>query len=196
MSDDAIGDDALLTRYFDALLAPARARGADMPAAPVVPDVEAERASVTARRYRCCQVGSLRLALPLAAVAAVRPRPVLTPAPPTAPSWHLGTLVESARRLHVVSLAALTGATPGPGRTGVLVVLDAGHWALACSDAETVIELRHDEVRWRARGGTRPWLAGTALAHGCAVLDILGLTGLLASELEAMADKTGMGTSA
>jgi len=61
-------------------------------------------------------------------------------------------------------------------RSGHLVVIDEGRWALACSKIGDVIELEAGQVKWRTAAGKRRWLAGTAIELMCALLDIDELT--------------------
>ena len=61
-------------------------------------------------------------------------------------------------------------------RSGHLVVIDEGRWALACSKIGDVIELESAQVKWRTAAGKRRWLAGTVIDQMCALLDIDELT--------------------
>ena len=65
-------------------------------------------------------------------------------------------------------------------RSGHLVVIDEGRWALACSKIGDVIELESAQVKWRTAAGKRRWLAGTVIDQMCALLDIDELTQQLA----------------
>jgi len=65
-------------------------------------------------------------------------------------------------------------------RSGHLVVIDEGRWALACSKIGDVIELEPAQVKWRTAAGKRRWLAGTVIDQMCALLDIDELTQQLA----------------
>jgi purine-binding chemotaxis protein CheW len=66
-------------------------------------------------------------------------------------------------------------------RSGHLVVIDEGRWALACSKIGDVVELEPGQVKWRTASGKRRWLAGTAIELMCALLDIDELTEELVS---------------
>ncbi|WP_187300582.1 chemotaxis protein CheW, partial [Mizugakiibacter sediminis] len=137
-----------------------------------------------ARRYRVCRAAGVRLALPVSEIAEVAPLPALLPPPPAAPAWYAGRWPHDGLEMTVVRLAAVVAPERAAGADAVLVRLGGGYWALACEDAGEERLLDAAEVRWRQAAGARPWLAGTALAARCAVLDVVGLTGMLATALD------------
>jgi purine-binding chemotaxis protein CheW len=138
-------------------------------------------------QVRVFEVAGLSLAVPVARVKEVvtsqsRYTPLSDPVP-----LLLGVLASAAGESRVVDTARLIlpqdrsmQAGENPGRqVGPFVVLDAGHWALACARIGAVIELQDSDVRWRTAAGKRPWLAGTVMKQMCALLDIDALIGLL-----------------
>lgn len=142
-------------------------------------------------QVRVFEVAGLTLAVPLSRVKdVVTSQPNLLPPSEPVPLL-LGLLSSPAGESRVVDTARLIlphdrGMRPGvsPGRqAGQYLVLDAGHWALACSRIGDVIELQHSDVSWRTAAGKRPWLAGTVLKQMCALLDIDALIGLLAEKV-------------
>lgn len=187
--------DVALADYFDALLSPPRAAaGRVIPATAVEAPMEriAEPPKPAApgmprggaRRYRICRAAGVRLALPVSEIAEVAPLPALLPPPPAAPAWYAGRWPHDGLEMTVVRLAAVVAPEHAAGADAVLVRLGGGYWALACEDAGEDLLLDSAEVRWRQAAGARPWLAGTALAARCAVLDVVGLTGMLATALD------------
>jgi purine-binding chemotaxis protein CheW len=60
-----------------------------------------------------------------------------------------------------------------------IVLIGDGRWGLVCDDVSTVITIDPAKVRWRSSRTKRPWLAGTAVEHLCAVLDAEQLAVLL-----------------
>ncbi|HEX7113415.1 MAG TPA: chemotaxis protein CheW [Mizugakiibacter sp.] len=190
--------DVALADYFDALLSPPRAAVRAMPAAPA--EVPVERPAEApmpglprggARRYRVCRAAGVRLALPVSEIAEVAPLPALLPPPPAAPAWYAGRWPHEGLEMTVVRLAAVVAPERAAGTDAVLVRLGGGYWALTCEDAGEELLLDAAEVRWRQAAGARPWLAGTALAARCAVLDVVGLTGMLATALDGDEGDTG-----
>ncbi|MCE5232932.1 MAG: chemotaxis protein CheW [Xanthomonadaceae bacterium] len=181
--------DAALADYLDALLAPpaARAPGVVAPPAAVAEAVGADAPPAPrpgARRYRICRAAGVRLALPACEIAEVAPLPALAAPPPGAPAWWAGSWSHAGLEVTVVRLAAVVAPDRAAPAAAALVRLGGGYWALACEDAGEDILLEPAEVRWRDRAGARPWLAGTALAARCAVLDVVGLTGMLATAMD------------
>ena len=142
-------------------------------------------------QVRVFEVAGLSLAVPVARVKEVvtshsRLTPLSAPVP-----LLLGVLASATGESRVVDTARLilpreasmqVGETPGH-QAGPLVILDDGHWALACTRIGAVIELQDCDVRWRTAAGKRPWLAGTAMKQMCALLDIDALIELLSDEV-------------
>lgn len=88
----------------------------------------------------------------------------------------LGSLSYQERTVWVIDTAALV--LPPERRElmpslqpDYILIVGNGSWGLACHSVGEVIRLAWDEVNWRRQRGRRPWLAGTALRRGCAVLD-------------------------
>jgi purine-binding chemotaxis protein CheW len=90
--------------------------------------------------------------------------------------------IVAARRAGAAGLAGTDG--PDPSREGAvdsrhIVLIGDGRWALVCDDVSTVITIDPAKVRWRSSRTKRPWLAGTAVEHLCALLDAERLAELL-----------------
>ncbi len=207
--DDVANLQAVMGDYFDALLRESAASAApvsEVPAAipvaesaPPVSDavfgvpsievaVEAQTAVPAAAQtaaapcYQLIRIGGLTLGIPAHAIAKV-----VTVALAWAPSnharaWGLGSYSYATENYTVVDTAARLG----PGSTlqastgGNKAVLLAGQrWALACDGIGAQITPDPAQINWRGAQGKRPWLAGTARAPACALLDIPELTRLL-----------------
>src|SRR3546814_13390038 len=67
---------------------------------------------------------------------------------------------------------------------GDAIYLVGGHWLLAVDALGEELALADEAVRWRENASSRPWLAGMASEPLCAVLDVVGLSGQLAQELQ------------
>ena len=93
--------------------------------------------------------------------------------------WYLGLMEYRGRQVPVVDTAQLVLPpdrlanliTEDKDRMGHVVFIQDGTWGLACDSVEDVIDLNHDEVKWRSSRTKRRWLAGTVLEHMCAIID-------------------------
>lgn len=135
------------------------------------------------------EVAGLTLAVPLLQLKGVVSNTVeVTPMPGHSPLF-LGVVPYQSMQSKVVDTArfilpAERAASLDPvavDRCRHLVMIDEGRWALACSRIGDVVDVEPDEVKWRGAGGKRLWLAGTVIAHMCALLDIDQLTRELVS---------------
>ncbi len=75
-------------------------------------------------------------------------------------------------------LIALSAANPLE-RVSRIVLIDDGKWGLACDEIAEVIDLSHDDVKWRAHRSKRKWMAGTVIQHMCALVDASGFSEML-----------------
>lgn len=138
------------------------------------------------------KVGGLTLAVPLIELSGVQewhPDRV-TPLPGHVP-WYLGLTLYRDRNVPVVDTAQLvmpedrmSNLAPWQERLHHVVFIGDGGWGLACDELAQVITLRSDEVRWRSSRTKRRWLAGTVIAHMCALLDPPVFADVLATGLE------------
>jgi purine-binding chemotaxis protein CheW len=62
-----------------------------------------------------------------------------------------------------------------------IVTIGNGEWGLTCESVSEVITIDPAKIRWRTARTRRPWLAGTAVEHLCAVLDAEQLAAMLSS---------------
>ncbi len=134
-------------------------------------------------RFPCLrfQVAGLTLAVSLQRLNGVLPWPAdgVSPMPGHAP-WFLGLLYHQGRQIKIIDTAwhvlppdRRQAPAPGadPGRFQNIVLIGDGQWGLACDKVDEVMQLEPDAVKWRSANGKRPWLAGTVIAHMCALLD-------------------------
>ncbi len=133
------------------------------------------------------KVAGLSLAVPLAKMNGVIPWQDVTPMPNRS-SRFLGLLRHLDQNVKVVDTARIVlppdrmaGLAPSEERVGHILLVGDGQWGLACDSIGEVLTLGPDDVRWRSMGGKRPWLAGTVLAHLCALLDVDTFCHLLAT---------------
>lgn len=135
------------------------------------------------------QVAGLTLAVPLARLNGVIPLDFESVTPmPGHSALFLGLVERQEQKVKVVDTAQvvlppdrLAGLDPDPAqRVSHLVLIGEGRWGLAASGIGEVVSLAPDDVKWRSTQGKRPWLAGTVLAHMCALLDVDAFITLLA----------------
>ncbi len=123
--------------------------------------------------------GGLTLAVPLVELNGVVEWPENITEMPGHADFYLGLVQNLDRQVAVVDTARLVlpdehlerlepDATE---RVTRIVLIDEGRWGLACDSVAEVVTLTPDDVRWRTRRNTRPWLAGTVIEHMCALID-------------------------
>lgn len=126
-------------------------------------------------------MAGLTLAVPLAKLNGVTPLDCDTVTPmPGHSALFLGLVERHGKRVKVVDTAQVVlppDRLAGLGddlseRVSHVVLIGEGNWGLAASGIGEVVSLAPDEVKWRGSQGKRPWLAGTVLAHMCALLDV------------------------
>ena len=111
--------------------------------------------------------------------------------------WYLGLMQYRERQVPVVDTAQLVLppdrlanlVTDDTERLGHVVFIQDGTWGLACDSVEDVIDLSHDEVKWRSSRSKRRWLAGTVLEHMCAIIDPPAFAEMLRTGLVDMPDE-------
>jgi purine-binding chemotaxis protein CheW len=132
-------------------------------------------------------VAGLTMAMPLEKLCGILEwSDVVTPMPGHSP-WFLGLLAERDAQIKIIDTAMLV--VPERYRSGdyldhleKIILIEDGRWGLACHGVSEVITLEHDQVKWRATRGNRPWLAGTVIEHMCALLDVDEFAALLTSD--------------
>ena len=128
-------------------------------------------------------VAGLQLAVPLVLLGAIHRIEEPVKPIPGSPSWYMGMRPDRDHNLRVVDTAQwiMAGRAPADARTNYRFVirLDSSEWGLACDDVAQSFTLKPDEVRWRTARSKRPWLAGTVIAHMCALIDVKTMADLL-----------------
>ncbi|MES2684481.1 MAG: chemotaxis protein CheW [Pseudomonadota bacterium] len=166
--------------YLDALL------DTVTPSEPETVVVEAPPAIDDGLPVYVLAAGGLTLALPQAAVAEVLSMP--GDADPLPGPLAVGLAIHDEFPLWLADLAAMVLPAarhavlpPAAERLTHALRLRGSEWALCVEAAPEKLVLKPDEIQPRGAGSTRPWLAGTVLARGLAVLDVAGLNALLAA---------------
>lgn len=123
-------------------------------------------------------VGRLKLAVPLIKLHGVLPWSDQISSMPNQPGWCHGVFRYRERNVTVIDTATLVlpegrraDIEDEPAEGGRILIVGDGSWGLACRTVGEVIRLTPDEVKWRGRAATRPWLAGTVLGRLCALMD-------------------------
>jgi purine-binding chemotaxis protein CheW len=205
-ADGLLEQELALSAYLEALLVPADApapqpapqsAGAavvSLPQSRAAPEETAEPRGETpdwAREpFQCLlfKVAGLNLAAPLVMLNGIlewAPRNV-TPMPNRSP-WFLGLLpyrgvnVKVIDTLQVVMPERPRREPADPAQQRV-VLMDERRWGLLCDGITSVVTLTSENVRWRTAGTRRRWLAGTAVDHMCALLDVEQFVALLGSD--------------
>lgn len=177
-----------LDSYFEALLGVE----ANTPAADRTGGAEPRAASAEDRRTEgvpawaspdfeavLFRIRGLKLAIPTWKVFGVEPYPdVVTPVDGADPRW-IGRFTAGGRGVTLIDLSRIVI----PGRYGArdtgpgdrMILFGDGEWAFACDQDVEIVTLEGHRVQWATRRTSRRWLAGTAMAHGCGLLDVEGL---------------------
>lgn len=169
-------ESAALTAYFDDMLGaqPPQPLPASAQAAPCVP------ATV---EYLAFVADGLTLAIPRArAAGVVRCAVQARETADTAPPWLLGYFAHCGNAVAAVEIARILipGAeAEGAAQLRTIVLLHGGRIGLVCDAIAGPLVIAPNEVCWRSERTRRPWLAGTAAARGCAILDIEALIDLV-----------------
>ncbi len=136
-------------------------------------------------------VAGLTLAAPLERLNGIVQWPGELTGLPGYADWFMGLLPNRGQNVRVIDTAQIVmpdgrmpDSRPVLERVRFVVLIDDGRWGLAADAIAQVLTLSRDGVRWRGEGGKRPWLAGTAVAQMCAVLDIDNLSEQLAEGLK------------
>ncbi len=125
------------------------------------------------------KVSGLTLAVPLVKLNSVIPWSEKLVETPNQTDWYLGLVNHLGNNVKVIDTALMV--LPENRRADIesdpadrfshILLVDNGHWGLACDTIGDVIWLNADEIKWRKNKTQRAWLAGTALEHLCAIMD-------------------------
>lgn len=139
------------------------------------------------------KVAGLTLAVPLVELYGVLEwrAEVVTEMPGHA-DFYLGLMPHLGQKVAVIDTASLvlppeklrslSGDDPR-ARVKRIVLINDGKYGLACDDVAQVITLTPTDVRWRTSRTQRGWLAGTVIAHMCALIDTSAFAQMLTSRM-------------
>lgn len=172
--DGTVGQDAVQAYLDDLLLE------GESPASPVL---AYEDNTPAAEDYCAFELKGLQLLIPAAVIATV------DEAPPAISgtchnSWLAGYCLTDAGSLPVVDAPRLLGLPDSAlvaGRPGALVRLAGLSVAVAVPARGQPVTVDPTTVTWRGSEGRRPWLAGTLAASHGVLLDVAGLSTLMAT---------------
>lgn len=124
--------------------------------------------------------GGLNLSVPLARLNGILQWQGECTHLPGHADWFLGLVSNRGHQVKVVDIASFVIPENHQAREGLsgerqfkhLILIDDGHYGLACDDLGDVLKISPDNVRWRADRANRPWLAGTLIDKMCALIDV------------------------
>jgi len=157
----------------------------------VKPEVEIETLAVVDKKeiipdwaeqaFQCLlfTVSGLTLAVPLVKLSSVMPWSKKLVETPNQTDWYLGLVNNHGANVKVIDTALMVlpenrhaDLTVDPkDRFSHILMVNDSTWGLACDSIGDVIWLDAEQVKWRSNKTKRPWLAGTAREHLCAIMD-------------------------
>ncbi|NMM40207.1 chemotaxis protein CheW [Pseudoalteromonas arctica] len=106
------------------------------------------------------------------------------------PKWFKGVMLNRDENLNVVDTALwvmpekYTQELEEKLNYQYLITLGNSQWGLLAEKLVNNITLRSEDVKWRAKSGKRPWLAGVIKEKMCALIDVQSLGQLLEQGLD------------
>ena len=106
------------------------------------------------------------------------------------PKWFKGVMLNRDENLNVVDTARwvmpekYTQEFEDKLNYQYLITLGNSQWGLLAEKLVNNITLRSEDVKWRAKSGKRPWLAGVIKEKMCALIDVESLSQLLEQGLD------------
>ncbi|MFY8326105.1 chemotaxis protein CheW [Pseudoalteromonas sp. ZZD1] len=106
------------------------------------------------------------------------------------PKWFKGVMLNRDENLNVVDTARwvmpekYTQELEEKLNYQYLITLGDSQWGLLAEKLVNNITLRTEDVKWRAKTGKRPWLAGVIKEKMCALIDVENLNQLLEQGLD------------
>jgi len=101
------------------------------------------------------------------------------------PDWFSGIQVEREQNLGIVDTACylmpekFDSSLEHSLNYKYIIVLGDSNWGLKCDSLVDSENLSHDEIKWRTKGKSSPWLAGTVKQRMCGLLAVDALIELL-----------------
>jgi len=106
------------------------------------------------------------------------------------PKWFKGVMLNREEKLNVVDTARWVMPEKYDEKLEqslnyqYLITLGDSQWGLLAEKLVNNITLRKEDVKWRAKSGKRPWLAGVIKEKMCALIDVENLYQLLEQGLD------------
>lgn len=106
------------------------------------------------------------------------------------PKWFKGVMLNREEKLNVVDTARWVMPEKYDEKLEqslnyqYLITLGDSQWGLLAEKLVNNITLRREDVKWRAKSGKRPWLAGVIKEKMCALIDVENLNQLLEQGLD------------
>jgi len=106
------------------------------------------------------------------------------------PKWFKGVMLNRDEKLNVVDTARWVMPEKYDEKLEqsldyqYLITLGDSQWGLLAEKLVNNITLREEDVKWRAKSGKRPWLAGVIKEKMCALIDVENLYQLLEQGLD------------
>jgi len=131
-------------------------------------------------------VNGVQLAMPLEALDAIYPlKGDLTPLFGQA-KWFMGLQKTIAGNVSVINTAQFVMPErydkDQPSQCKYSVAINGSGWGLAVDNIHQPVLVNPDDVRWRVKRASRPWMAGMVKDHMCALIDIPYLANLLQTQ--------------
>jgi chemotaxis signal transduction protein len=187
-----VDQDEALTRYLDALFQAPTLTEAAPEAAPELPPASAPAAAVPPAigpgEYLNVSHAGLRLALPLAHLAAILKAPDHYVRLPHQAEWTLGVSNHRGHNVLVVSAAELGGIAAAAAETPAsaeaqLILLGDGRWGLHVDQLHESRHLEAADLHLRGRRERTPWIAGYVQAGLASIVDVPALIAALDARL-------------
>jgi len=104
------------------------------------------------------------------------------------PKWFAGVMKTHDRLYNIVDTALWLKLEHDPEKLAYThyVALGSTAWGLSCENLLGTENLRKDQVRWREKKGTRPWLAGMVKKKMCALIHADELVKLLEQGIDVL----------
>lgn len=178
--------DLALDAYFESMLSGPPVGHRPDRRSPVSGDAAETGGDASVMEVVLFEADGLRLAVPVGKLVRVMGMPADVASPPAAGGWRRGSFLHEGRTVTILDTAEIVIpehyrlCSGAQRRSRQVLVVGDGTWALACDDRVEIVTLPLAQIRWRTEHGSRPWLAGTVIAHGCGLLDVDALLRLAA----------------
>lgn len=110
------------------------------------------------------------------------------------PDWFKGVMLHREQKLNVVDSARWVMPEKYNKKLEealnyqYLIMLGESNWGLLAERLIDNVSLSHQDIKWRDKGGRRPWLAGLIKEKMCALINVSAMTELLDQGLDSQDD--------